>query len=97
MGCACGTVCGWFQACKAKTLHDVDAEVTGAMVQEASEMAIPFRMVGWAQGVLGGAGFGFQYRTSYLATKITSAVFTSSAVKESESINLPHKVFKTVK
>lgn len=60
MGCACGTVCcGWFQACKAKTPHDVDAEVTGVMVQEASGMAIPFMMV-LAQGVIGGAGFGFQ-------------------------------------
>lgn len=52
--------CVWLQASETKTLHDVDAEVTGGMVREASEKAIPFKMVGWTQEVMGGIGFGFQ-------------------------------------
>lgn len=59
-GCACGTIGGWLQASKAKTLQDVDTEVTGGTVREASEKAILFMMVGWAHKVMGGMGFTFQ-------------------------------------
>lgn len=60
VGCACGTICVWPQASKTKTLHDVDAEVTGRTVPGASEKVILFMMVGWAQEVMGGIEFGFQ-------------------------------------
>lgn len=60
VGCACGTICVWLQASKTKTLYDVDAEVPGGTVQEASGKVILFMMVGWTQEVLGGIEFRVQ-------------------------------------